>query len=98
MEVMAPLNQTMNIQLDVCAVVRPICWDTAMCRGTAPNAYHTNAVKPAHNAGGLKSRILCDSTTFNSEYTDQRYCLPKITAMGFILSINNLSINSWSQV
>ena len=47
MDVMAPLNQTMNIQLDVCAVVRPICWDTAMCSGTAPKAYHkTRSSRP----------------------------------------------------
>src|SRR5258706_12623995 len=71
MDVMAPLNQTMNIQLDVCAVVRHICWDTAMCSGTAPNPYHTNAVMPAHNAAELKSRILCDHTTFN-DYSHEK--------------------------
>jgi hypothetical protein len=52
---MAPLNQTMKIQLDVCAVERLSCPDTAMWRGTAPNAYHTKAVMPAHVAAEFKS-------------------------------------------
>src|SRR5688572_10403592 len=51
----APLNQTTKIQLDVCAVVRSSCSETPMCSGTAPNAYQTNAVNPAHAAAELKS-------------------------------------------
>jgi hypothetical protein len=52
----APLNQTMNIQLDVWAVDKPNCPETAIWRGTAPKAYHTKAVNPAQMAGALMSR------------------------------------------
>jgi len=57
MDEIAPLNQTMKIQLDVCAVVSPNCSETAIWSGTAPNAYHTNAVRPAQRAAVLKSRV-----------------------------------------
>ena len=53
---MAPENQTMNIQLDDCAVVRPSWPETAMCKGTVPNAYQTKPVMPAQKAAMLKSR------------------------------------------
>lgn len=56
MDEIAPLNQTMKIQLDVCPVESPNCSETAIWSGTAPNAYHTNAVRPAHSAAELKSR------------------------------------------
>src|SRR5262245_616795 len=45
----------MKSQLDVCAVERANCCDTAMSSGTAPNTYHKKAVKPAHNAAELNS-------------------------------------------
>ena len=52
----APLNQTMKIQLDVWSVVNRNCSETPICSGTAPKAYHTNAVKPAQMAGPPMSR------------------------------------------
>ena len=55
-EATAPVAQTMKIQLDVCAVVRPNCWETPICSGTAPKAYHMNAVSPAHKDAELNSR------------------------------------------
>ena len=55
MEATAPVAQTMNIQLEVSVVVRPNCWDTPMCSGTAPKAYQTKAVNPAHKVAVLKS-------------------------------------------
>src|SRR5262245_66445271 len=45
----------MKSQLDVCAVERVNCCDTAMSSGTAPKTYHKKAVKPAHNAAELNS-------------------------------------------
>ncbi len=56
MEATAPLVQIMNIQLEDSPEVRPSWPATAMCSGTAPKAYHTKAVSPAHNAGALISR------------------------------------------
>ena len=57
MEDTAPPNHTMKIQLDVCAELRPSWPATATWSGTAPNANHTKAVRPAQKAAGRKSRI-----------------------------------------
>jgi hypothetical protein len=57
-DVTAPVNHTMNTQLDVSATVNPNCTDTATCSGNAPNAYQTNAVSPAQNAGMEKSPMI----------------------------------------
>jgi hypothetical protein len=48
----------MKIQLDVCAVVSPNCSETPMWSGTAPKAYQTKAVIPAHMAAALRSRVM----------------------------------------
>src|SRR5262245_32210212 len=56
----------MKSQLEVCAVERVNCCDTAMSSGTAPKTYHKKAVKPAHNAAELNSPSSGLQFTFRS--------------------------------
>ena len=61
MDATAPLVQMMKIQLEDWSAVRPNWLATAMCSGTAPKAYQTKAVTPAHIAAELMSRVMVPS-------------------------------------
>src|SRR5688500_10592626 len=51
MEATAPLAHTM----DTLPLPKPSASLTASCSGSAPHAYHTNAVRPATTAAALRS-------------------------------------------